>query len=113
MGYPAEAPPTRPRYPLEFTLFEDEYPQLDTPAVQEAMKAMDDYYLKKGYYRQLDAKILLDDGRQDEFTYDSYSWTEHISRKAGQWEASPERILRQFAKCGFLIPGHGTGVAEL
>ena len=28
MGYPAENPPPRPRYPLEFTLFEDEYPDL-------------------------------------------------------------------------------------
>ena len=28
MGYPAEDPPPRPRYPMEFTLFEDKYPQL-------------------------------------------------------------------------------------
>jgi len=28
MGYPAENPPPRPRYPLEFTLFEDVYPEL-------------------------------------------------------------------------------------
>ncbi len=109
MGYPAEAPPPRPRYPLEFTLFEDEYPQLDAAAVEEAMRAMDEYYLREGYYRQLDAKIALDDGRQDGFTYDNYSWTEHISRKAGQWEASPERILRQFAGRGFHIPGLGNG----
>ena len=107
MGYPAEAPPPRPRYPLEYTLFEDKYPQLDPPAVQEAMKAMDEYYLREGYYRQLDAKIVLEDGRQDGFTYDNYTWTEHISRKVGQWEALPERILTQFAGRGFRIPGYG------
>lgn len=112
MGYPAEAPSPRPRYPLEFTLFEDEYPPLDAPAVQEAMQAMDQYYLREGYYRRLDAKIPLEGGRQEEFTYDDYTWTEHISRKVGQWEASPERILRQFAACGFRIPGHGVGADE-
>jgi nitroreductase len=107
MGYPAETPPARPRYPTEFTLFEDEYPHLDAEAVRKAMKSMDEAYLMEGYYRRLDAKIPLDD-RQDEFTYDSYSWTEHISRKAGQWEASPQVILEQFAKRGFYIQGLGT-----
>jgi hypothetical protein len=29
MGYPAENPPSRPRYPMEFTLFKDKYPALD------------------------------------------------------------------------------------
>ncbi len=33
MGYPAEDPPTRPRYPLNFTLFEDEYPRLEEAEV--------------------------------------------------------------------------------
>jgi len=111
MGYPAEAPAPRPRYPLEYTLFEDKYPELDAPAVQAAMQAMDEYYLREGYYRRLDAKIPLEDGRQDAFTYDDYTWTEHISRKVGQWEASPERILEQFAKRGFRIPGYGSDAA--
>ena len=106
MGYPAETCPAHPRYPIEFTLFEDEYPPLDPEVVRKAMKAMDEGYLREGYYRRLDAKIPLEEGRQDEFTYDSYSWTEHISRKAGQWEASPRRILEQFARCGFHIPGY-------
>jgi hypothetical protein len=39
-------------------------------------------------------------------TYDDYSWTEHISRKTGQWEPSPDRLLEQFAACGFIIPGY-------
>jgi len=29
MGYPAEDPPPRPRYPLEFALFEDRYPKFE------------------------------------------------------------------------------------
>src|SRR4030066_634643 len=37
MGYPAETPPTRPRYPLSFTLFEEEYPQLSDAEVDAAM----------------------------------------------------------------------------
>ena len=42
VGYPAENPPTRPRYPLEFVLFENEYPELDKNAVNRSKKEMDD-----------------------------------------------------------------------
>jgi FMN reductase (NADPH) len=106
MGYPDEAPPPRPRYPLDFTLFENEYPRFELGAIEKAMIAMDEGYLNEGYYRKFDAKISLEVDRQDTFTYDNYSWTEHISRKVGQWQAFPDRILRQFAACGFHIPGH-------
>ena len=34
MGYPAEEFPTRPRYPLEFTLFEDKYPDLTDEMIE-------------------------------------------------------------------------------
>lgn len=105
MGYPAEDPPARPRYPLEFALFEDEYPALDDETVGKAMKQMDEGYMAQGYYRRLDAKIELETNRPETFTYDNYGWTEHISRKAGQWAASPEGLLSQLAKCGFRIQG--------
>ena len=105
MGYPAEDPPTRPRYPLEFALFEDMYPELDDETVSKAMKQMDEGYMAQGYYRSMDAKIALETDRPETFTYDNYGWTEHISRKAGQWAASPEGLLGQLAKCGFRIPG--------
>lgn len=106
MGYPAEEHPPRPRYPLAFTLFEDAYPDLDPAAVQEAMQAMDEGYLAQDYYRRQHARIPLEAGRRESYTYDTYSWTEHISRKAGQWHASPQEILDQFARRGFHIPGH-------
>ncbi len=38
MGYPDEAYPPRPRYPLEFSLFEDVYPVLTEEMVAGAMK---------------------------------------------------------------------------
>ena len=57
MGYPAEAFPPRPRYPLEFTLFEDRYPDMTDDMVDRAMKAMDEGYLAQDYYRTLRAKI--------------------------------------------------------
>lgn len=106
MGYPAEERPPRPRYPLAFTLFEDQYPALDDAAVQEAMRVMDEGYLAQDYYRRQRAKIPLEGERQETFNYDAYSWTEHISRKTGQWDALPQEILAQFAKRGFRIPGH-------
>jgi nitroreductase len=106
MGFPAEDPPPRPRYPLNFALFEDEYPEFDEETIAAAMRVMDDGYLAQDYYRRADAMIRLEGERQETFTYDDYSWTEHISRKAGQWYASPREILEQMAKCGFDMPGH-------
>ncbi len=101
MGYPDEEFPPRPRFPLSFTLFEDEYPELTDDQVSEAMKVMDEGYLAQGYYRKQKAKIRLEGGREETFTYDNYSWTEHISRKWGQWYASPEELLEQLKACGF------------
>jgi len=101
MGYPAENPPPRPRYPLEFTLFEDKYPKLDENTVSEAMKQMDEGYLAQDYYRRLRAKISLQANRKETFTYDNYSWTEHICRKLGQWDPEPDELLEQLEKRGF------------
>jgi nitroreductase len=103
MGYPAEAPPSRPRYPLEYTLFEDEYPGLDEEAVREAMRAMDEGYLAQDYYRSKNAKIPLTRGREETFTYEDYSWTEHICRKLGQWDPDPSNLMEQLEKRGFHI----------
>lgn len=103
MGYPAEDPPTRPRYPLAYTLFEDEYPALDQDLVSEVMRIMDEGYLAQGYYQNLKAKIRLEDGREETFSYDDYSWTEHICRKLGQWDPDPKELLEQFEKRGFFI----------
>ena len=103
MGYPAEDFPPRPRYPLEFTLFEDRYPEMSDEMVGQAMQVMDEGYLAQGYYVKQKAKIRLEDGRKDAFTYDDYSWTEHISRKWGQWLTDPRELLDQLEKCGFKV----------
>lgn len=105
MGYPAEDPPTRPRYPLEFTLFEDKYPELDQDMVSRAMKKMDKGYLTQDYYRKRNAKIPLEGNRKETFTFDNYSWTEHICRKWGQWHSEPRELLEQLEKRGFHITG--------
>jgi FMN reductase (NADPH) len=103
MGFPAEDPPPRPRYPLEFTLFEDKYPKLNAETVKKAMKQMDEGYLAQDYYRRQNAKIQLEGKRKETHTYDTYSWTEHISRKLGQWISDPEETLEQFEKRGFYL----------
>ena len=107
MGYPAEDPPSRPRYPLAFTLFEDKYPKLDKNAISKAMRQMDEGYLAEDYYRNLNAKIRLEGDRKEAFTYDNYSWTEHICRKWGQWYPEPCALLEQLKKRGFYITGKG------
>lgn len=104
MGYPASHPPTRPRYPLEFTLFEDQYPEFDEGAIQQAMQVMDDGYLAQDYYRKANYIIPLKGEKLETYTFDNYSWTEHISRKLGLWQRSANGILAAFEKCGFHIP---------
>jgi nitroreductase len=103
MGYPAEAPPPRPRYPLDYVLFEDTYPELSEELITWAMKEMDKGYLKQDYYRKLDAMVELEGGQEERYTYDTYSWTEHMSRKWGQWFRSADELLEQLRICGFEI----------
>jgi nitroreductase len=103
MGYPDEEFPPRPRYPLEFSLFEDEYPTLTDEMVAKAMKEMDEGYLEQGYYIKQKAMIPLEHAKKETFTYKDYSWTEHISRKWGQWDEDPEDILAPLRTCGFPI----------
>ena len=112
MGYPAEEFPARPRYPLEFTLFEDRYPELTDEMLEKAMKVMDDGYLAQRYYRKQKAKIKLEVDRKETFTYDNYSWTEHISRKWGQWMSDPRELLGQLEACGFEIQGSQVSAAS-
>ena len=104
MGYPDEEFPVRPRYPLDFTLFEDEYPNIADPVVDEAMTVMDDGYLAQEYYKKYKAKIKIEDElKEDVFTFDDYSWTEHISRKWGQWVKSPKDLQEVLKERGFNI----------
>jgi nitroreductase len=99
MGFPDETFPPRPRYPLSFTLFEDEY-KITDDMLEDAMQTMDDGYLAQDYYRKQKARIRLEGDRKETFTYDNYSWTEHISRKWGQWLTNPGELLDQLKKCG-------------
>ncbi|HHE37543.1 MAG TPA: hypothetical protein ENL20_03095 [Candidatus Cloacimonetes bacterium] len=101
IGFPAENQPTRPRYPLDFVLFEDEYLKLDEKKIDEAMQEMDEGYLAQDYYKKANFMVKLIGERKETFTFENYSWTEHISRKLGQWDPSPEKILEQLKKCGF------------
>ena len=101
MGYPDEEFPPRPRYPLSFTLFEDQYPEFTDIQVRDAMQVMDEGYLVQGYYVKQKAKIRLEGKRKETFTYNDYSWTEHISRKWGQWFTSPNKMLDALHKQGF------------
>jgi nitroreductase len=112
MGYPAEDPPVRPRYPLEYHLFEDEYPVLDDAVVKKAMQVMDEGYLAQDYYRRANYMIPLQGKREEIFTFENYSWTEHISRKLALWQKSPRRLLAGFKACGFKLPGMRTGKSD-
>lgn len=109
MGYPDEDPPPRPRYPMDYVLFEGKYPELTDEMIERAMKEMDDGYLAQDYYKADNFMIKLTGDREETFDFDTYSWTEHISRKWGQWYPSPDRLVEQFRKRGFHIPGGEKG----
>jgi nitroreductase len=100
-GFPDEDPPPRPRYPLEYFLFEDRYPELTEETVERAMAEMDDGYLAQDYYRAANYMVPLDDGRREQYTYENYSWTEHMGRKWGQWIRNPESLMAGLKECGF------------
>jgi len=105
MGYPAEEEVPRPRYPIEFVLFEDTYPEFSDETIARAMKQMDEGYLAQDYYRKAQYIIPLEGNRKETFAFDNYGWTEHISRKWGQWHPSPDQLLAQLSKRGFNISG--------
>lgn len=111
MGYPAQNPPVRPRYPLEFSLFEDQYPEFSEEQIRQAMQVMDEGYLAQDYYKKANYMIPLEEGKTETYHFENYSWTEHISRKVGQWLRSPEELIEQLEKCGFDLslvkPGQG------
>jgi len=107
MGYPDEDPPPRPRYPLEFTLFEGRYPEFSDEEIADAMEEMDRGYLRQDYYRSMKAKISLEGGKRETLGYEDYSWTEHICRKWGQWHPDAAPLLDQLEKRGFCIGKSG------
>jgi len=104
MGYPAEDPPPRPRFPLDFFLFEDKYPELSDEQIETAIKVMDEGYKSQDYYKAINYMIPLEGIKEEKYDFDTYSWTEHISRKLGLWLGDPEEILTQMKKRGFEIP---------
>ena len=101
VGYPAEDPPVRPRYPLNFSCFDGKYPELTDAQIEKAMKQMDEGYLAQDYYQDGKLMITLDNEREETFDGKTYSWTEHISRKWGQWLEDTEEIENVLNKYGF------------
>lgn len=101
MGYPAEKEPVRPRYPKEFALIEGAYPEFSDKTIEKAIKQMDEGYLEQDYYRKLKARIKLPDSMKEKYTYDDYSWTEHISRKWGLWSDDLDELKTIMRHRGF------------
>jgi len=101
VGFPDENPPTRPRYPMEYFLFEDQYPELTEAMIDRAIEVMDRGYLAQDYYRKADYMVPLEQGKKETFTFERYSWTEHMSRKWGQWTRNPDRLIEGLKECGF------------
>lgn len=101
VGYPDEVEPVRPRYSLDYTLFEDQYPDFTDKMIDDAMEQMDKGYLGQDYYKKANVMIKLPEDRKESYTFDNYSWTEHICRKCGLWMENSENIRKQLKICGF------------
>jgi nitroreductase len=101
IGHPAEEPQVRPRYPMNFTLFEDVYPtELD---IDKAIKDMDEGYISQGYYKK--ARLMIDPSpvKEEDHDFSDYGWTEHISRKLGLWMDDVEVQKKNLKERGFKI----------
>ncbi|MCF7859234.1 MAG: nitroreductase family protein [Candidatus Cloacimonetes bacterium] len=103
VGYPSENPPVRPRYPLSFACYEGKYPKFSDAQIETAMQIMDDGYLRQNYYQDGKLMIKLENDSDDPYDAANYSWTEHISRKWGQWLKDPEEFGNMMRKYGFEI----------
>lgn len=101
VGYPAENPPVRPRYPMDCACYEGEYPEFSDAQISKAMRIMDEGYLTQDYYKSGKLMIKLENDREETFAGNNYSWTEHISRKWGQWLSDPQEMREVFKKYGF------------
>lgn len=102
LGYPAVKPGPRPRIPTSCVLFEDEYHDLTEEEVADAMSVMDAGLIREGYYRKLGAKIPKPEGGEDAVDYDSYGWSEHISRKYAR-QAASHKLKEMLSKKGIVL----------
>jgi len=102
LGYPDSSEHTeiRPRYPLDFSAYEDKYRDSTREELLSAMNVMDEGYLAQNYYVERNIKIPLRKG-EDRIDYDTYSWCEHISRKFihGGWTKAS--FLEKLREHGF------------
>jgi len=62
---------------------------------------MDEGYLAQDYYQDGKLMIKLENERKETFNGKTYSWTEHISRKWGQWLDDPIEMEVILTKYGF------------
>ncbi|HUU77681.1 MAG TPA: nitroreductase family protein [candidate division Zixibacteria bacterium] len=92
----------RPRFPLQYTAFEDKYRELSIEELGKCMKSMDEGYITQGYYIKQNAKIPLSN-KEDKIGFDKYSWSEHISRKISQGRWSEESLITILRKHGFML----------
>ncbi len=83
LGYPAEDPPVRPRMPLEYFLFEDEYCELNGDDVDRLVEHMDRGRLEERYYEKYSGRIQIPPEDERPLIKGRYGWAEHYSRKWG------------------------------
>jgi nitroreductase len=98
---PEENTQIRPRFPIQHSVYEDEFRDLSEDDIKECMKEMDEGYLAQDYYISRNAKIPLTI-KDETFDYSNYSWSEHISRKVihGGYKKS---LYQKLIKYGFKI----------
>jgi len=103
IGFPDENPPVRPRYPMDVACYDGKYQEFTDEQIDKAIQVMDEGYLAQNYYRSGKIMIKLEDDKEETYNGKTYSWTEHISRKWGQWLQDPEEMREILKKYGFEI----------
>ncbi len=99
IGYPAEAPPPRPRIPTEYVLHRDAYREMTDADVERALGVMDAGLLREGYYGKYAA-------RRDPDPDARYGWGEHVAHKYSTRPGDLETMYRLLAERGMMLdPG--------
>ena len=81
----------------------DKAKALSDELIRRSMTEIDEGYLAQDYYLKAGLRIPLEGDREETYTFEDYGWTEHISRKAGQWLSSLDDLVEPLESRGFRV----------
>ena len=94
VGYPEFEPPTPVPFPIEFVVFEDEYPAANDFLVDELMFHLDQEDELVEYYKKVEQTGASDSEKRN------WSWFDILEKSMAAWEASLPEFMKIVKLCG-------------